>query len=168
MARDLEKSEGLWLMYEEVFIVNNVCCEKRKVSLNLYSDQFNLFRSKTRMNNVNDIYFRKSEPVLLRNDSYFTKLIIENIHEDVHHSSIASALKKLCSKFWLVKGRSSVNKVIINRCITCKFLNGKIGLPPSTPQLPKYIVCCEYPFENVGVDYARPLFIRDICFNSKE
>ena len=33
---------------------------------------------------------------------------------------------------------------------------------------PKYRVSCEYPFENVGVDYAGPLFIRDIYSKSKE
>ena len=126
-----------------------------------------MLRSKTRMNNVNDIHFRKSEPVLLRNNSYFTKLIIENIHEDVHHSGVASTLTKLRSKFWLVKGRSSVKKVI-NRCIICKFIHGEFILPPFTPHLPKYRVCCEYPFEKVGVDYAGPLYIRDIYSKSKE
>ena len=50
------------------------------------------------MNNVNDIHFRKSEPILLRNDSYFTRLITENIHADVHHSGVASTLTKLRSK----------------------------------------------------------------------
>ena len=75
---------------------------KNEVSLNLFCD-FNLLRSKTRMNNVHDIPFRKNEPVLLRNDSYFTKLIIENIHVDVHHGGVASTLTKLRSKFWLVK-----------------------------------------------------------------
>ena len=50
------------------------------------------------MNNVNGIHFRKSEPILLRNDSYFTRLIIENIHVDVHHSGVASTLTKLRSK----------------------------------------------------------------------
>ena len=46
-------------------------------------------------------------------------------------------------------------------------------LPPATPQLyivySKYIECCEYPFENVGVDYAgSSLNIPDIYSKSKE
>ena len=75
----------------------------------------------------------------LENDSYFTRLIIGNIHVDVHHSGVASTLTKLRSNFWLVKGRSSVKKVI-NRCIICKFIHGKFVLPSSTPKLPKYRV----------------------------
>ena len=139
VPEDLEEAERLWLIHEQVFIMNDSSFEKRKVSLNLFYDEFNLLRSKTRMNNVHDIHFRKSETILLRNDSYFTKLIIENIHVDVHHSGVASTLTKLRSKFWLVKGRSSVKKVI-NRCIICKFVHGKFVLPSSTPQLPKYRV----------------------------
>ena len=30
------------------------------------------------------------------------------------------------------------------------------------------IECCEYPFENVGVDFAGPLYIRDIYYKWKE
>ena len=37
----------------------------------------------------------------------------------------------------------------------------------SSPVLPKYRVCYEYPFESVGVDYAGPLFVRDIYSSSK-
>ena len=119
------------------------------------------------MNDLNDIHFRKSEPFLLRNNSHFTKLIIEDIDVNVHYNGVASALTKLRSKCWLVKGCSSVQKVI-SRCIICKFIHGKFILPPSTPQLPKYRVCCEYPPENVGVDYAGPLYIQDVYFKSKE
>ena len=155
VAEDLGEAERLWLSHEQTFIVNNSSFEKRKVSLNLFYDEFNLLRPKTRMNNVNDIHFRKSEPILLRNNSHFTKLIIKNIHVNVHHSGVASTLTKLRPKFWLVKGRSSVKKVI-NRCIICKFIHGKFILPP---QLPKYKVCCEYPFENVSVDYAGEKYI---------
>ena len=66
MAEDLEEAERLWLRHEQAFIVHDSSFEKRKVSLNLFYDEFNLLRSKTRMNNVNDIHFRKSEPILLR------------------------------------------------------------------------------------------------------
>ena len=57
------------------------------MSLNLFYDEFNLVRSKTRMNNINDIHFQKSKPTSLTNDIYPAKLIIENIHVDVHHTA---------------------------------------------------------------------------------
>ena len=41
-------------------------------------------------------------------------------------------------------------------------------LPPSVAKLPDYRVYFEFPFENVGVDYAGPLHRRDICSSNKE
>ena len=125
--------------------------KNEKVSLKLFFDAFNLPRPKSRMNNVNDIHFWKSEPNLLRNGSYFTKVSIENIHEDVRYSGIASTLTKLRSKVCLVKERNYV-KTVIDACIICKFIHGKFILSPTKPPLPKYRVCCEYPIENVGID----------------
>ena len=110
VAENFEEAERSWLSHEQAFLVNDSSFKKWKVSLNLLYDEFNLIQLKTWMNNVNRIYFRKGEPILLRNNSYFTKLIIENIHVDVHHSVVASTLTKLRSKFWLVKGHSSVKK----------------------------------------------------------
>ena len=66
VPEDLEEAEGLWLIHEQVFIVNDSSFEKRKVSLNLFYDELNLLRSKTKMKNVHEIHFRKSERILLR------------------------------------------------------------------------------------------------------
>ena len=41
-------------------------------------------------------------------------------------------------------------------------------LPPSTAKLPDYRVYFEFPFENVGLDYAGPLYTRDIYSSNKE
>ena len=125
--------------------------KNEKISLKLFFDEFSLPRPKSRMNNVNDIYFWKSEPNLLRNGSYFTKVSIENIYEDVCYSGIASTLTKLRSKVCLVKERNYV-KTVIDACIICKFIHGKFILTPTKPPLPKYRVCCEYLIENVGTD----------------
>ena len=66
VPEDLEEAERLWLIHEQVFIVNDSSFEKRKVSLNLFYDELNLLRSKTKMKNVHEIHFRKSERILLR------------------------------------------------------------------------------------------------------
>ena len=67
--KDLEEAERLWFIHEQAFIVNDRSFEKRKVSFNLFYDEFNLLWPKTRVNNVNDIHFWNSKPVLLRNDT---------------------------------------------------------------------------------------------------
>ena len=59
-------------------------------------------------------------------------------------------------------------KKILSKCIICKCLQGKTLLPPSTAKLPEYSLYFEHPFENVGLDYAGPLFTRDIFGKSRE
>ena len=125
--------------------------KNEKISLKLFFDQFSLPRPKSKMDIVNDIYFWNSEPNLVINGSYFTKVSIENIHEDVRYSGIASTLTKLRSNVCLLKERNHV-KTVIDACIICKFIHGKFILTPTKPPLPKQRVCCEYLIENVGID----------------
>ena len=40
--KDLEEAERLWFIHEQAFIVNDRSFEKRKVSFNLFYDEFNL------------------------------------------------------------------------------------------------------------------------------
>ena len=59
-------------------------------------------------------------------------------------------------------------KKVLSKCIICKTVQGKTLLPPSTTTLPEYRLYFEYPFKNVGLDYASPLFTRDIFGKSRE
>ena len=69
-------------------------------------------------------------------------------------------LDKLRQSYWIIKGRQTVEKVL-SKCIICKIVQGKTLLPPSIAKLPEYRLYFEYPFKNVGLDYAGPLFARD-------
>ena len=58
-------------------------------------------------------------------------------------------------------------KKIISRCLTCKRLEGKsYGVPPA-PSLPEYRVESDVAFTRVGVDYAGPLFVKNIYSSDK-
>ena len=46
---------------------------------------------------------------------------------------------------------------IVSKCVICKVIQVKTLLPPSTAELPDYRVYFEFPFKNVGLDYAGPL-----------
>ena len=50
----------------------------------------------------------------------------------------------------------------------CKVIQGKTLLLPSTAKLPDYRIYFEFPCENVGLDYAGPLYTRDIYSLNKE
>ena len=88
-------------------------------------------------------------------------------HEDVHHCGVESTLNKLKQSYCIIKGRQTVKKVL-SKCIICKIVQGKTLLPPSTAKLPENRLYFEYPFKNVGLDYADPLFTGDIFGKSTE
>ena len=160
LVEEMEEATLAWCKYEQSVMVNEKHFEKQKLNLNLFYDDKRLYRSSPRINTKN-IQFLQKQPILVRSDSYFTKLLIWKCHEDVHHCGVESALNKLRQTYWIIKGRQTVKKVL-SKCIICKIVQGKTSLAPSTAKLLEYRLYFEYPFENVGLDYAGPLFTRYI------
>ena len=54
-------------------------------SLNLYKDEKGLLRSRTRINEVDNVIFNNKHPLLLRKASNFTELVRLKAHSDVNH-----------------------------------------------------------------------------------
>ena len=99
----LEESKKLWLLYERNVIISKENFTKAKNSLNLFYDENNLLRVKTRISGVETFSYGKKCPILLNKDSYVTKLLVLNAHESVCHSGVTSTLNFIDSKFWIVK-----------------------------------------------------------------
>ena len=49
-------------------------------------------------------------------------------------------------------------KSILRKCVTCKLVHEKTVIPSKEPPLPSFRVDYTYPFDTVGIDYARPMF----------
>ena len=111
--------------------------------------------------------FDQRHPVLLPSSNYFTKLLILYTHDKVCHAYVESTLTELRLKYWIIKGRQTVRK-IINPCVTCKKVQGKVLRPPPTPALPEYRVCAELHFQVTSFDFAGPLFVKDIYSKSSD
>ena len=93
-------------------------------------------------------------------DCMFTKLLVLDRHEKLAHVGTPNVLANLRSEFWLLKGRSFINK-IIKKCVTCRKTAGGFYSKPSEPALPQFRVCRNKPFSGVGVDYFGPFYCRD-------
>ena len=118
--------------------------------------------------------FDNKNPLLLRSNSYFTKLIILRSHEKVFHSGLEATLSNVRMRYWITKGRQTV-KTVLKNCFICnlvkgKFLvppkipkfKGKFIVPPKIPNLPNFRVNCSFAFESVSVSGAGPLYVEDI------
>ena len=68
-------------------------------------------------------------------------------------------LTELRSRFWIIKGRSLVKK-LIQQCRICRRHEGKPYSAPRPPPLPLFRVEEAPPFTFTGCDFAGPLYIR--------
>ena len=128
LVEQMEEASLAWCKYEQIFMVNEKHFEKQKSNLNLFCDYKGLYISGTRIN-TKKLQFLQKQPLLVRSDSYFTKLLIWKCHEDLHHCGVESTLNKLRQSYWIIKERQTVKKVL-SKCIICKIVQGKTLLPP--------------------------------------
>lgn len=158
---ELSYVENLWLRYEQSFVKSSCEFPKTKQNLNLFEDKDGLLRSRTRIAGVEDIDFNRRCPILLLKRSHFTNLLIWRAHKEVAHLGIESTLNQLRGTFWLIQGRQVV-KSLLKTCVVCKSVQGKTFATPPSNNLPEFRVKCEYAFENVGLDFAGPLYAKNI------
>ncbi|XP_066026285.1 uncharacterized protein [Pocillopora verrucosa] len=65
------------------------------------------------------------------------------------------------SRFWVTKGRQTV-KTAIGNCSVCKKLQGRSYAVPPPPPLPEFRLSDEFAFTRVGVDFAGPIYVKDV------
>ena len=121
----------------------------------------NLFNQKTRMGKHLKLVFDNKNPLLLRSNSYFTKLIILRSHKKVFHSGLEATLSNVSMRYWITKERQTV-KTVLKNCFICNLVKGKFIVPPQTLSLPNIRVNCSFAFKAVGVYFAGPLYVKDI------
>jgi len=139
---------------------------KLKTSLNLFIDQEGIYRLKSRFRE-SKLSYEKKHPILIRQGSYFTKLVVQEAHNKVLHMGIEATLAKIRESYWIINGRRIV-KNILKKCVVCKHFQGRTMSSPSSPDLPEYRVNhLTRAFEATGLDFAGPLFIKDNTMNSK-
>ena len=90
--------------------------------LGLYKDAQGLIRCKGRLAN-SDLSFETGNPILLPRDHPLSVMIIRQCHINVLHNGVKETLLELRSRFWIIKGRQLVKR-ILHSCTTCKRIEG--------------------------------------------
>ena len=129
---------------------------KRK--LQLFEDSNGVWRCGGRLENA-DIPYNTKHPILLPGNHHYTTLLVRRSHERVFHNGTKETLTEIRAKYWIVKGRSVVKR-IIHQCVICRKAEGCNYSIPEPPPLPKFRVTEEPPFTCTGVDFAGPLFVK--------
>ncbi|UYV64996.1 hypothetical protein LAZ67_3002688 [Cordylochernes scorpioides] len=101
--------------------------------------------------------FRK--PVLLPCDHPITEQLIRETHLNNCHAGVHFLLSKLREKFWILKARKTIKRVV-RGCIICRRHAEKANTIPCAP-LPKDRLFRGRPFEVTGVDLMGPLYLKN-------
>ncbi|XP_078344112.1 uncharacterized protein LOC144629777 [Oculina patagonica] len=103
--------------------------------------------------------YQIKHPLLLPKDHHVTKLIIMDVHESVGHLGQEYVLTCLRQKYWIVKGRTAVRKVL-GSCLTCRKQNALRGQQMMADLPDDRLIPGEPPFSYVGVDFFGPMYVK--------
>ena len=102
------------------------------------------------------MYFDTRHPIIFEKNSYVAGLLILQPHENVKYFGVNSLLCHLTQRYWPIRGREQVKK-ILGSCVLCKKWLGNLGvqymadLPASRVHFPNA------PFTFTGFDYFGPI-----------
>ena len=107
----------------------------RVKELRLFLSTDGLIRCQTRLAEAQFFSFEAKNPILLPAGEYITYLLILHFHERVNHGSERCTVSILGEKFWVVKARQQVRRVI-RQCTFCKRYNRRRYRVPAEANLP--------------------------------
>lgn len=152
------KAETLWIRDVQTLLSQDKRMPMWRKQFGMFQDSDGVLRCGGRLINSDLLYITK-HPVLLPSNHSFTVLVVKWAHNRVLHNGVRETLTELRTKYWIMRGRAFVRK-ILHQCTLCrKFEAPPFRLPPPPP-LPRFRVEEGPPFTAVGVDFAGPICVR--------
>ena len=99
-------------------------------------------------------------PKLLPRHEYYTRLIIQEVHEGLIHAGISHTLSSLRQEYWIPQGRAEV-RACLYHCLICRRHEGPSFSLPRMPPWPRQRVAESLPFQFIGLDYLGPVFVKE-------
>ena len=90
--------------------------------------------------------------------NHFVDSIVRAAHLDTSHGSSTLVQGHLCQRFWIIRGRNYIRKIIC-QCVTCARSNG-ISLQQQIAPLPAIRLRPSRPFTSTEMDYTGPFWIK--------
>ena len=154
----LSKAECLWLRDVQRELVTREDFNTLRLRLDLFYDEVGIWRCGGRLSKA-DMPYSTKHPIILPRSHHYTLLVVRRAHNRVLHSGAKETLTEVRSKYWVVKGRAMVKRVV-HSCVICRRFEGLPYQAPPPPPLPSFRVNEQPPFTYTGVDYAGPLFVK--------
>ena len=157
MTAHLRRAEELWILAAQKSIKSDAKLTKTVKQLDVREEESGVLRCGGRLQNAL-ISEGAKYPILLPTEHHVTNLIIMDCHQRMMHGGSKATLADVREKFWIVRGRQVVKK-LIGRCVICRRHKGKPLRGPLAPPLPPFRIQQAPAFQNIGLDNAGPLFV---------
>ena len=178
-ADELKNSETLWIksvqanaFVDELSFLNrknskSTCTPPIRVAqFGLFLSEDQTIRCKGRISNA-PLPTSSKSPILLPAKHAFVKLTIKQTHDRVKHSGINATLTALRERYWVLRGRETVKRVI-RHCVVCRRYEASPCKPSQFADLPSNRVSDDPPFTHIGLDFAGPLYVKEARRSSQE
>ena len=102
--------------------------------------------------------YTKRHPILLLREHRVVELLITYEHLRLLHAGPTLVTASLTQRFCIIRGRRTI-RAKIRHCVTCKCVGAR-AKPQLLGQLPAARLNPRDVFENTGVDYAGPIYVK--------
>ncbi|KRY21027.1 Protein Jade-1, partial [Trichinella patagoniensis] len=159
---ELKEAERVWIRQEQIHAFGSKesldkAMTKMLCGLNPFLDESGVLRVGGRLGRAQleeEIKF----PALLPRKGMIVDLLIRREHNRQLHAGVAQTLAALRERFWILRGRSAVKRVL-RTCGICRRVAAR-PFQQRMGDLPAIRVNPARPFSNVGIDFVRPLLVR--------
>ncbi|XP_064479096.1 uncharacterized protein LOC135392310 [Ornithodoros turicata] len=157
-ADGLHRAEQYWIktVQQEVFGPNPAVHENLR-DLSVFIDTEGILRLTTRLV-FSGLNSSTINPIILPGKHYFTWLMITYTHVNQMHTGVQGTLAQLRERFWIIRGRQAVKRVIY-ACVVCRRFGSK-ATRQATASLPPDRLSRTEPFHVTGLDFAGPIYYR--------
>ena len=158
---DLDEAKLLWFREAQISVKTTKNFEHLKFALDVFVEEDTLLlRCRGRLGKA-VIPYEAKYPILLCKEHYLSKLLIMDAHKKVGHNGVRETLNELRTFCYIPKVKQFIKKIIY-QCSVCTKHEGKAYKYPQPPDLPASRLKPSTAFANVGIDYAGPIFVKNV------
>lgn len=137
---------------------SQVVATSKIVRLRPFIDEKGVLRASGRLKYAADLNVFQRHPIMLPNNSLYTRLLFKDEHEKQCHTGPQVLVASIRLQYWPL-GARNIARQTIHRCITC-FKVKPVTVQPIMGDLSRERVTCSRLFSRCRIDFAGPIMIR--------